>query len=734
MITKKLGCLAALLASAVLMLGGCDAVWNSPYPADERDKLFLHEEFNSRPKHFDPVQSYVEDEAWFTYSIYETLFEFHYLKRPFELQPGLAAAMPKVSYLDKQGQPLPADAPAAQIAQSVYEIPLKAGVRFQPHPALARDGAGRLRYEGLDDAKLGGRTQITDFEFTGTRELVSEDFAYGIKRIARPKLESPSLELFKQILGFDELIAQLEADVKAGKADPDGWIDLRKYPLAGVETPDPHTLRIRLKGKYPQFIYWLAMPFSAPMPWEAEKFYAQPGMAKRELTLDMWPIGTGPFMLTRNRPLREILMERNPNFREQTYPCEGAPGDKERGLLDDCGKRLPMIDGVKFVYEKEATPFWNKFLQGYYDFYASTRFKTMASFDTALQMQGGGLSLSDAMKKQGIALKTEIEPATEYFFVNMLDPLIGDGGVTPKARERARKVRQAMAIAFDMEEYLSIMKNGLGIPMQGPIPPGIAGYKTGEAGINPYAFTWKNGRPKLRSIDEAKRLLAEAGYPNGRDVDTGEPLVINLDVYDVFKREQLEIVIKQMKRIDIQLVPRLTEWNRWQEMHRKGAAQLSFWGWNADYPDPENFLFLFYSKNSKAKFQGENVTNYNNPEFDKLFEQFRGMDVTADRQPIIDKMADLVRRDAPVLAGWHNEAFELSHSWLRNSMPVRMLHTNRKYLSLDVAKRNALSAQWNRPQLWPLVLVLAAIAALAALGVRHYRRHETQTARSEAAQ
>ena len=680
-------------AFGALLLAGCGDVWNSPYPASEREKRFLHEEFNSRPKHLDPVQSYVEDETWFTYSVYDTLYEFHYLKRPFELQPSLAVAMPNVSYLDKDGRLLPSNAPAASIAQSVYEISLRPGVRFQPHPALARNAVGKLRYEGLDDATLGNRTQITDFEYTGTRELLAEDFAYGIKRIARPKLESPSLEVFKLIVGMDELVGLLDADVKSGKIDPNGWIDLRKYPLPGVETPDSHTLRIRIKGKYPQFLYWLAMAFSAPMPWEAEKFYAQPGMAKREFTLDMWPVGTGPFMVTRNRPLRELLIERNPNFREQTYPCEGGPGDKERGLLDDCGKRLPLIDGVKFVYEKEATPFWNKFLQGYYDFYASTRFKSMASFDSALQIQGGGLSLSYAMTQQGISLKTEIEPATEYFFVNMLDPTIGDGGLTAEARLRARKVRQAMAIAFDMEEYLSIIKNGLGRTMQGPVPPGIAGHKDGHAGINPYAYTWANGRPQRRTIEEAKRLMVEAGYPNGRDEKTGEPLVVNLDVYDAFKREQLEIIIKQMKRIDIQLVPRLSEWNRWQEMHRKGAAQLSFWGWNADYPDPENFLFLFYSKNSKAKYQGENVTNYNNPEFDRLFEVFRGMDVSADRQELIDQMVELTRRDAPVLAGWHNEAFQLSHSWLRNSLPVRMLHTNRKYISVDVAKRNSLASQ-----------------------------------------
>jgi oligopeptide transport system substrate-binding protein len=82
----------------------------------------------------------------------------------------------------------------------------------------------------------------------------------------------------------------------------DGWLDLDAYPLSGVEKVDSHTWRIRLKGKYPQFLYWLAMPFFAPVPREVDRFYAQPGMAAKNLTLDWWPVGTGPFMLSENDP------------------------------------------------------------------------------------------------------------------------------------------------------------------------------------------------------------------------------------------------------------------------------------------------------------------------------------------------------------------------------------------------------------------------------------------------
>ena len=722
---------AVVLVLCLCLVSACGEVWNDPYPDVEKQQGIIYEFFNSRPKHLDPVQSYVEDEAWFVYSTYEPLYDYHYLKRPYVLQPKTADAMPLISYRDAAGRELPADAAPASIAETIYEIHLKPGILYQPHPAFALDAAGRPLYLGLDDEAIGARTEISDFEHTGTRELVAADYAYQIKRLVRPGLESPGIAIFEQIVGLKDLSQRLEAALQAGRIDVNGWIDMRDFALEGVETPDAHTLRIHIRGKYPQFVYWLATSFVVPVPWEVERFYAQPGMAKREFTLDMWPVGTGPFMLTRNLPLRELRLERNPNFRLETYPCEGEAGDAESGLLDDCGKPLPLADGFRFSYEREAPPFWNKFLQGYYDFYSSARFAGFASFDTALQVQGDGLSLSRQMLEQGITLRTEIEPSVEYFFVNMLDPVLGNGADTPEKRERARKLRHAIAIAINIEEYLAIIKNGLGMAMQGPLPPGIAGYREGEAGINPYSYTWEKGQAVRRGIDAARALLAEAGYPNGRDAKTGEPLLIYFDGYDSFDRTRLELLVKQLKRIDIQLVPRLSEWNRFQEKHRKGNAQLSFWGWNADYPDPETFLFQYYSKNGKVKYQGENVTNYDRPEFDRLFEEFRGMDLDADRQQRIDAMVALLRHDAPVLAGWHNEAFLLSHAWFANAKPGKIIHSNRQYYSIDVARRAALRAQWNRPVLWPLGLTALLMVMLVVLALRHYRHHESRTAREE---
>src|SRR5699024_8424068 len=94
----------------------------------------------------------------------------------------------------------------------------------------------------------------------------------------------------------------------------DTWLDLRDYAFSGVEALDDHTLRIRIQGKYPQFSYWLAMTFTAPIPWEADRFYHQPQMDQHDLSLNTWPVGTGPYMLTESIRNRRHVLTRNPNF------------------------------------------------------------------------------------------------------------------------------------------------------------------------------------------------------------------------------------------------------------------------------------------------------------------------------------------------------------------------------------------------------------------------------------
>ena len=127
----------ALLTTACLLLAGCN---NSPYPAGAERENTLFYSFDERsPRYLDPTASYANPESAYTFQIYEPPYGYHYLKRPYTLIPKSAAAVVKPRYLDKAGQPLPDDAPADQIAESVYDVKIKPGIRYQPHPAFALD-------------------------------------------------------------------------------------------------------------------------------------------------------------------------------------------------------------------------------------------------------------------------------------------------------------------------------------------------------------------------------------------------------------------------------------------------------------------------------------------------------------------------------------------------------------------------------------------------------------------
>ncbi|MEK7735327.1 MAG: peptide ABC transporter substrate-binding protein, partial [Pseudomonadota bacterium] len=176
------------------------------------------------------------------------------------------------------------------------------------------------------------------------------------------------------------------------------------------------------------------------------------------------------------------------------------------------------------------------------------------------------------------------------------------------------------------------------------------------------------------------------------------------------------------------LVVRATDYNRFQEKMRKGDAQLFEWGWNADYPDPENFLFLLYGPNKKVGGEGENASNYDNPEFNRLFEKLKNLDDGPERLHLIGQALEVARRDAPWIWGVHPRQYTLDHAWLHNAKPHQMANNTLKYLRLDPALRRERREAWNRPVRWPLVLVGGVLLAGLIPAVLLYRRRERSTA------
>ena len=723
--------LLALLPAIV----ACSGTWNDPYPASERGNNVLYSAFSQRPKHLDPAQAYASDEYDFISQIYEPPLQYHYLKRPYSLMPATAAGMPKPQFFDARDRRLPDTADARSVAYSVYELRIREGIRYAPHPAFAKDASGKSVYLSLTSDDLRDKSRLLDFKQMGTRELTARDYIYQIKRLAHPRVHSPILgHMSEYIVGLKAYSERLVAeDKKIGatrkRGEAPAFLELDQAEISGVTEVDRYTWRIRVKGKYPQFSYWLAMPFFAPVPVEADRFYSQAGMAEKNLTLDWFPVGTGPYMLTENDPNSRMVLERNPHFRGEPYPSEGEATDGAAGLLVDAGKSGPFIDKVVYSREKEGIPYWNKFMQGYYDQSGISN----DNFDNAVRVAStGDAGLSEAMEARGIRLKTSVATSSYYLAFNWLDNVVGGQG-DPMQRERARKLRQAISIAVDFDELISIFANGRGIPGQGPIPPGIFGFRDGLQGINPVVYEVKADQAQRRPLDAAKRLLAEAGYPGGRDAKTGQPLVLYLDTTSQGPgdKARLDWYRKQFEKINVQLDIRTTDWNRFQEKVRKGNTQMFFLGWNADYPDPENFLFLLYGPNAAVRFDGENKANFQNAEFDRLFEQMKNMDNGPVRQGIIDRMVTILREEAPWVWGFHPKDYGLYHAWLANVKPNQMARNGLKFYRLDAGTREKLRAQWNQPRVWPLLLVLLLLVLGTVPAVRGWRARErrSETAR-----
>jgi len=712
--------------ASLLMLAGCGRVWNDPYPASESGRNILYSSFSERPKHLDPAQAYTADEYDFIWQIYEPPLQYHYLKRPYTLIPATANAMPQPRYFDAAGKELGAD--ALDVAYSEYQIHIKPGIHYQPHPAFAKDAAGNGLYLNLKRDDLSAKYKLADFPVQGTRELVAGDYVYEIKRLAHPRVHSPILgHMSDYIIGLKEYAALLEREDRALQAaNPDALPSIAKalteHEISGVEIVDRYTYRIKVRGKYPQFIYWLAMPFFAPVPPEADQFYGQPGMAEKNFSLDWYPVGTGAYMLTENNPNARMVLARNPRFRGEAYPAEGEPQDGAAGLLADAGRMAPFIDTVVFTREKESIPYWSKFMQGYYDQSGISN----DNFDSAVRVGiEGDAALSPEMARRGIQLKTSVATSIYYLSFNWLDPIVGGQGDAAQ-QARTRKLRQAISIAIDNEEFISIFANGRGVPGQGPIPPGIFGFREGGDDFNPVVYEKASGAWRRKSVEQAKRLMAEAGYPSGRDVLSGKPLVLYLDTTGGGPggKARLDWYRKQFQKIDIQLEFRTSDWNRFQEKIRQGNTQMFFLGWNADYPDPENFMFLLYGPQGVAKQGGENKANYANDRYDRLFEQMKNRESGPARQAIIDRMVQLLREDAPWVWSYHPKDYSLYHAWLSNVKPNHMARNGLKFYRLDPKSREARRAEWNRPVVWPLLLLLTALVVSALPALRSWRARE----------
>ncbi|MEE3003805.1 MAG: ABC transporter substrate-binding protein [Pseudomonadota bacterium] len=699
-----------LILLPCLIISNCKkSSWNDPHSYNSSDNI-IFSSFSAPPKTLDPAQAYSEDSYAFISQIYEPPLQYHYLKRPFELVPLSASEMPTIRYLDENGNTIKNEN-KSQIASTEYIIHIKPNQFYQNHPAFSKNATHEYKYLNLPVENLSKYRILDDFKDKDTRELVAADFVYEIKRLADPRVNSPILSMMeKHIVGLQEFSEELQKNfIKNGNPD------LRSKEISGVSVIDKYTYKITLKGQYSQFIYWLAMPFFAPIPWEVDEFYRQPGMAAKNLTLSWLPVGSGPFMLSKNDPNSLMILSKNPNFHGEKFPLLTTNNSEYHKFAILQGKSLPLVDKYVLSLEKENIPYWYKFLQGYYDRSSISS----NNFDQAIQISPNGkMELTSELEDSGISLETSTDPSIFYTGFNMLDPVVGGKS------EENRLLRLAISIAIDFEEYVNIFLNGRGVVAQSNIPPGIFGSLQNEKKYNPYVYELENGIIKKKSLDVAKEYLIKAGYPNGKNIKNGKPLILYLDTVGSgpSAKAQANWYRKQLKKLGIDLYVRNTSWNRFQEKIRTGSTQIYTLGWNADYPDPENFLFLLFGPNGKVNYNGENTSNFTNERYDILFEKMKNLENNSERAEIIAEMTDILQQQAPWIWGFFSKKFILDHSWNGPNKINPIANNTWKYQSVNGKLRREMQQKWNKPNINILFVISIAILIILVPATIRYRR------------
>jgi ABC-type transport system substrate-binding protein len=656
--------------AGLLALASCT---NDPSPDVDRGRRVLYSSFIEPPKTLDPAVAYSTAEHVITGNVYDTLLEYHYLQRPYRLIPGLAKAVPERTQL-------------ADGRQS-YRFEIRRGILFHADPCFVPSDLG------------------------ATREVVAADFAFALARVADPAVNSPVVSSFADILGFAAFGKRLVA-LRRENADfaklPAQEQYRRAGGIEGVVVHGEDELEILLAAPNAQLLYWFAMPFTTPVAWEAVAYYD--GRHGRANFADV-AVGTGPFRLADYAKQYHFVLIRNPSWYGTLAENADAPGvvfpggiDREdvvEGRIDPsyAGRHMPFIERVNFARERENIPRFNKFIQGYYDDGGIVK----ESFDAVVQ----GDRLSPQMRAKGMRLDKAVEPSIHYLGFNLDDPVVG-----APSGEQGRKLRQAMSLAVDSQQFLELFLNGRGVPAQSPLPPGLLGYDA-------------QYRNPFRQVDlpRARRLLAEAGYPDGVDAG-GRRLHLSFDTSATTASAnlQFEYLARSWRQLGIDVDINATTYNQFQDKIRRGAYQIFIWGWLADFPDPENFLFLLECDNARSRSGGPNTSNFCNAEYDALYRQMKDLPDGDERAGLIRRMLAILERERPWIELYHEEDFTLSHAWLTNSKPMGISYPAYKYRDVNPELRTKLQGQWNAPVRWPAYVLVIAIIALALPAVRTYYR------------
>ena len=535
-------------------------------------------------------------------AMFEPLYAYDYLARPHRIVPRTAEALPEIS----------ADG-------LTWKIRLRKGIYFADDPVL----------KGVK------------------RELTAHDYVYSLKRLVDPKVRSPNVFLVRgKFVGLNEAVAKA-----GGKLDYDAEIE-------GLRALDRYTLQLKFVDADYTFLPALTSTQTAAVAREVIEAYGDAsGWAMGN------PVGTGAFRLTEWRRGQRIVLDANPNYREEYFPALPANADAEARAAFTAmkGKRLPQVGRVEVSVIEESNPRLLAFNSRALDLVDVPR-------DLASRALDDNNRLLPAYASDGVTLQRVPEAGLAFFALfNMNDPVVG--GYTP---ERIA-LRRAMLMGYNVGEMIKVGLQGQGTIANQPIPPEVPGHVAGIKSSTPYD-------PAL-----ARTLLDKFGYKDRdgdgfRELPDGKPLTITMGSAPTGEnRIRDELWLKNMRAIGIRIEYLHQKWPDLLKMSRAGQLQMWQVSWSATSAD--SFMELAYGPNG-----GEtNFSFFKNAEYDELFRQSRRAKTDAERDRLYARMTEIVAAYAPMGGAIYRIENTLAQPWVKGYKKSSFRTSPFRFVDIDRA-------------------------------------------------
>lgn len=532
----------------------------------------------------DPAKAYSDDSLLVSAQVMEPLYQYHYLKRPYEIQPLLAEALPQVTEKGK-----------------LLTIKIKKNIFFHPHES----------FKGKP------------------RELTAEDFVTAFKRLSLDGLKSPGRSLFAGlVIGFDDYNEKIGGD----------WKKFPTTAIDGITAKDKYTLQITLSQSEPNIIYYLALNFVSPVPWEL--------VEANQNNLDRALIGTGPYVFREFKD-QFIEMEKYQDYREDFYPTSGDRYANVQKLLDSSKEKIPFIDKLRFYVTGDENKRWEKFFSHEIDLLTVPKTLLPKLYDANGE-------LTPEIKKTGVELKHFPTLANRWLAFNMRDPIVG----------KNQHLRRAIAYAIDYEKYIQVLSQNTNLRANSVLVPGISGYLPAKQ------FRFKY------DVALAKEYLKLAGYTN--------PAKYPVITYSTRGNQgvnllEAEFIKAQLATIGLTVKIQVLTFSEFLTKGRAGELMFFTDNWLFDYPDGENILQLLVSTN----FPGINKSGYKNEQIDELYLKLKETTNLDQRDKIIHEMEEIVFEDLPWIPMMYESSFVLQYPNIKNFRKSSIIRNYVKYLKIE---------------------------------------------------